>query len=236
MTDDILQQQIAYYRARAGEYDEWFYRLNRYDRGAELNERWFREATQVMKALESLGHVENALEIACGTGIWTQELVKISDHVTAVDAVEEVLTINRAKLGKANVTYLQTDIFTWQPEHQYDLVFFSFWLSHVPPEQLAPFLRLVNRALRPGGSLFIVDSTPDLTSSSKDSPRRDDGSILQKRKLNDGKFYTIYKIYYEPDDLRTKLQAAGFNADVRTTDHSFIYASGVKEKEDDAVP
>lgn len=34
---DILQQQIAYYRARAGEYDEWFYRIGRYDRSAEFN-------------------------------------------------------------------------------------------------------------------------------------------------------------------------------------------------------
>lgn len=236
MSDDVLEQQIAYYRARAGEYDEWFYRLNRYDRGEELNARWFREAAGVMRTLENLGHFANALEIACGTGIWTQELVKIADHVTALDAVAEVLTLNRAKLGDANVTYIQTDVFTWQPERQYDLVFFSFWLSHVPPARLATFLSMVNRALRPGGSLFLVDSTPDLTSSSLDSPRRDDGSILQRRKLNDGSFYTIYKIYYEPDDLRAKLLAAGFNADVRKTDHSFIYASGVKEKEYDAVP
>lgn len=235
MNDNVLQQQIAYYRARSGEYDEWFYRLNRYDRGAELNERWFREVTEVRQTLEALGHVGEALEIACGTGIWTQELVRIADHVTALDAVEEVLAINRAKLGKANVTYVQTDVFAWQPDHQYDLVFFSFWLSHVPPENLAAFLATVNRALRPGGRLFIVDSTPDLSSSAKDSPKRDADPVYQKRKLNDGSLYTIVKIYYEVDDLRAKLNAAGFNADVRKTDNSFIYASGVKEKEAHAV-
>lgn len=29
--DPTLQQQIDYYRARAGEYDQWFYREGRYD-------------------------------------------------------------------------------------------------------------------------------------------------------------------------------------------------------------
>jgi hypothetical protein len=30
--DDLLQEELAYYRARAGEYDEWFLRQGRYDR------------------------------------------------------------------------------------------------------------------------------------------------------------------------------------------------------------
>ncbi|MBC7814227.1 MAG: class I SAM-dependent methyltransferase, partial [Burkholderiales bacterium] len=68
---DTIRQQIDYYRARAGEYDQWFYRLNRYDHGADANRRWFEEAAQVMSALHALPPVEHALELACGTGIWT---------------------------------------------------------------------------------------------------------------------------------------------------------------------
>ncbi len=234
VNDDILQEQIAYYRARAGEYDDWFYRRNRYDRGAAINQQWFDEAAQVRRALEVLGHVTNALELACGTGIWTQELAKLADHVTALDAAEEVIAINRAKLNAANVTYQQADLFNWQPDQQYDLVFFSFWLSHVPPDRLASFLATVNRAVKPGGRLFIIDSTPDVDSSAKDSPERHD-NVYQRRNLKDGSQFTIVKIYYEPDSLRDSLSAAGFRADVRTTDHYFIYASGVKEKEADAV-
>jgi 2-polyprenyl-3-methyl-5-hydroxy-6-metoxy-1,4-benzoquinol methylase len=232
MSDEVLQQQIAYYRARAGEYDEWFYRLKRYDRGAEANQQWFDEAGIVRDALHSLGHVSEALELACGTGIWTQELAKLADHVTAIDAAEEVLAINRAKLNAPNVTYKQADLFVWQPTQQYDLVFFSFWLSHVPPERLAPFLAMVNHALKPGGRLFLIDSTPDLGSSAKNSPQRENEGIYQKRNLNDGNLYTIVKIYYEPADLEIKFAAAGFHASVQTTDHYFIYASGVKEQPD----
>ena len=34
MDERLLQEQVDYYRARAGEYDEWFFRTGRYDLGA----------------------------------------------------------------------------------------------------------------------------------------------------------------------------------------------------------
>ena len=51
MTDSIIQEQIAYYDARASEYDEWFYSIGRYDRGEELNGLWFNEVAVVKSAL-----------------------------------------------------------------------------------------------------------------------------------------------------------------------------------------
>ncbi|MFN8560734.1 MAG: class I SAM-dependent methyltransferase [Anaerolineae bacterium] len=111
MTDDILQQQIAYYRARSGEYDDWFYRLNRYDHGAELNRQWFDEAAVVRRALHDLGHVGDALELACGTGIWTQELARIAEHVTALDAAEGDHAQPRKTSRSAKVEYQQLDLF-----------------------------------------------------------------------------------------------------------------------------
>lgn len=228
MTDDILQEQIAYYRARSGEYDDWFYRLNRYDHGAELNRQWFDEAAVVRRALHDLGHVGDALELACGTGIWTQELARLADRITALDAAEEVIALNRAKVRSAKVEYRQIDLFAWEPDRQYDLVFFGFWLSHVPPERLASFLATVSRAARPGGHIFMVDSRQESVSSATDHPLRQDEHIFHTRKLKNGSVYTIVKVFYKQDDLRAALSAAGFSPDVRTTDHHFIYASGDK--------
>jgi len=233
--NSILHQQIAYYRARASEYDEWFYRLKRYNNGEALNQLWFDEAAVLMQTVSSLNHVTDALELACGTGIWTRELLKLADHITALDASPEMLELNRAKLNAPNVTYQQADLFAWQPDRQYDLVFFSFWLSHVPPERLASFLATVNRAVRPGGQVFLIDSRFEQTSTAKDAPLRDDEHIYRTRKLNDGSKFTIVKVFYESDDLRAALNAAGFKANVQTTDHYFIYASGTKEREPDAV-
>jgi 2-polyprenyl-3-methyl-5-hydroxy-6-metoxy-1,4-benzoquinol methylase len=251
MNSSVLQQQIAYYRARAGEYDEWFYRVGRYDHGAELNQLWFDEVETVVQALRQLPPMERILELAAGTGIWTQELVKLGKRVTAIDASAEVIEINRGKMNPSPlapspytemgrkeknveghigvVEYQQADLFEWQPEEQYDLVFFSFWLSHVPPERLDPFLDKVRRAVKPGGRVFAIDSMPDDTSSAKNHEAYQPESIYHTRKLNDGQEYQIVKIFYQPDALEKKLGEYGFEAQVRTSGRYFWYAKGTQK-------
>ena len=92
-----------------------------------------------METLHGGGPLGDVLELACGTGIWTEQLLKIGQHITALDASPEVIEVNRAKLKSDRVTYEQADLFTWEPDQTYDLVFFGFWLSHVPPEQVEAF-------------------------------------------------------------------------------------------------
>ena len=229
MTQETIQTQIAYYNARAKEYDEWFYRIGRYDRGSEINQRWFDEVAALKNVVHKVGTVESILELACGTGIWTQELLKIGKQITALDASQEMIEINCQKLNSAsNVEYQQLDLFLWQPDKQYDLVFFSFWLSHVPPAKVDEFLRKVYNSVLPGGKVTIVDSYFEITSSAKDHPLQDKNEIYQQRKLNDKREFQIFKIYYQPDVLLNKLTQAGFQAEVGLTDTYFIYAQGVK--------
>lgn len=228
MSNETIQEQIAYYRARAGEYDQWFYRIGRYDHGHEVNQRWFDEAAEVMRALHQLGPFDEVLELACGTGIWTRELVKVGSRITAVDASPEVIEINRTKLLSPNVEYAQADLFAWEPEREYDLVAFAFWLSHVPPESLDGFLRKVCRAVRPGGRIFMVDSRLAQTSTAKDHPIAEHDEPFQVRKLNDGREFKIVKVFYEPQSLQDKFTEAGIQADVKGTENYFIYAIGTK--------
>ena len=89
---DKLQEQVDYYRARASEYDEWFYRIGRYDRGAEINQRWFNQVAVVKSALHKLGKFASVLELACGTGIWTAELLQVARN--------SMLLMPRQKLSK----------------------------------------------------------------------------------------------------------------------------------------
>ena len=228
MPEDILQEQIRYYRARAGEYDEWFYRKGRYDYGEALNRQWFDEAAIVMRSLHAIGPVERTLELACGTGIWTEQLLKVAGHITALDASPEVIAINRGKLNAPNVTYHQVDLFAWVPTETVDLVLFGFWLSHVPPEGLDTFLDKVSRALRPGGQAFIVDSRPKGIGTARDQVI-DEQNPVMRRLLNDGSEYQIIKVFYQPDELQARLARHGLQADVRTTENFFIYAHGRKQ-------
>lgn len=108
---DDLQQQIAYYRARAGEYDEWFYRQGRYDRGEALNRCWFNEVETVMRALQTIGPVANGLELAAGTGNWTVPLASLCQQLEVVDASPEMIAINQHKVAQPHVEYTQADLF-----------------------------------------------------------------------------------------------------------------------------
>ena len=225
---DILQEQMAYYRARAAEYDEWFYRHGRYDRGEEANAQWFAELDIVRNALHNLKPVDSALELASGTGIWTGELLKLAQHITALDAAQEMHAINRSKHPEAMIDFQQVDLFEWSPETTYDLVFFAYWLSHVPPEKLDAFLEKVYQATKPGGKVFMIDSRLNVYSSAANHPEPDLDNHTHTRLLNDGQTYTIYKIFYEVDALTEAFHKAGFSPKVQITDNYVIYVEATK--------
>lgn len=224
----ILDEMVAYYRARAPEYDEWWQRQGRYDRGPAANARWFAEIQEVLTDFDACGFTGAILELAPGTGNWTQQLLRTADTITAVDASPEMIDLNRARVQSKRVTYILADLFTWQPDRQYDAIFFGFWLSHVPTERLAGFWRTVALALRPGGKLFFLDNLREATTTSVDQHLPAADSQLMTRKLNDGRTFQIVKNYFEPARLTAQCQAAGLDVMVKTTTTYFLYGLGQK--------
>lgn len=228
VSPEILQEMKVYYQERAREYDQWFYRQGRFDQGQEHTARWFAEVREVEQALEASNLVGDVLELAPGTGIWTQRLVRTATTVTAVDASPEMIEVNRAKVGDARVSYELGDLFSWRPARLYDAIFFGFWLSHVPRERLDAFLSSVAAMLRPGGKIFFVDSRRETTSTAIDHELPAEENQTMLRKLNDGRTFEIVKIFYDPADLATHCKQAGFEIDVRETATYFLYASGTR--------
>ena len=224
--DHLLQDQIDYYRARAGEYDEWWFRTGRYDRGPAFNANWHADVGEVERALAEwldAHRPRSVLELACGTGLFTRLLAPRVERLTAIDASPEVLAINRARVASHNVEYIETDLFKWQPRERYDAAFFSFWLSHVPDERFAAFWDVVREALAPTGAAYLIDSAFDPTSTAKDHavPTRDAGIVT--RRLNDGREFRIVKLFYEPATLDAKLARVDFASRIRQTARYFIY-------------
>lgn len=224
--DRLLQDQIDYYRARAGEYDEWWFRTGRYDRGPEFNAQWRAEVVEVEHAVAEwleMRRPRRVVELACGTGLFTRLLAPKVDKLTAIDASPEVLAINRARVMASNVEYLEADLFAWHPRAPYDAAFFSFWLSHVPEERFPAFWEAVAAALEPGGAAYLIDSAFDPTSTAKDHavPGRDAGIVT--RRLNDGREFRIVKLFYEAAALDAKLARVHFVSRIRQTPRYFIY-------------
>jgi SAM-dependent methyltransferase len=228
-SDRLIEEQIAYYQARAGEYDEWFLRQGRYDHGPEMNARWFAEVEQVAQALEAFAPSGDVLELASGTGLWTQRLVATAQTLTAVDSSPEVHAVNQERLGGAPVRYEVADLFRWQPDRQYDTIFFSFWLSHVPPERLESFWSMVRAALAPGGCVFFVDALYEETSTAKNHQLEGPDAHAVTRRLNDGQEYRIVKVFYRPETLTEQLTAWGWQVRIERTPTYFYYGEATIE-------
>ncbi len=220
-----LASQLDYYRARASEYDAWFLRQGRYDRGEAHRKRWFAEVEVLVGALENFAPRGNILELACGTGWWTEQLVRYGDSLTAVDASPEVIALNRQRLPSANVKYVQADLFSWTPEQKFDTVFFSFWLSHVPPERFAGFWATVKASLNPGGRVFFIDSSYTPEGTAKDHVLNGREATTVTRRLDDGRTFDIVKVFYEPVKLAADLVALSWQSEVRQTETFFIYGT-----------
>jgi len=224
----ILAEQVAYYRKRAGEYDEWWFRTGRYDHGPELNAAWHADVSAVERALCAFADArrpQNALELACGTGLFTRWLAPRVGTLLALDASPEVQAINHARVAADNVTYGIADLFAWEPAGRYDLVFMSFWLSHVPDDRFDDFWRKVRAALADGGSAYVIDSGWDMTSTAKNHATPDRQAGIAQRKLNDGSEYRIVKIFHEPDALAQRLASLGLASHIVHTPRYFIHGA-----------
>jgi demethylmenaquinone methyltransferase/2-methoxy-6-polyprenyl-1,4-benzoquinol methylase len=201
----LLAEQIAYYRARAPEY--------------ELGAIPGALGDEPKAALEAFGATGAVLELACGQGVWTSMLLRHADTVTALDASPEMLAIASDRVRDPQVTFVQADVFAWQADRRYDVVFFGFWLSHVPLERFEEFWGRVEGWLEPGGRVFFVDDayrTPDELIYGEES------SIVQRR-LSDGSPHRIVKVAHEPAELERRLRELGWAIDVGASAHEPFY-------------
>jgi demethylmenaquinone methyltransferase/2-methoxy-6-polyprenyl-1,4-benzoquinol methylase len=214
--DALVEEQIAYYRARAGEYDDTMRQLGRYASlgggvAGRSGEQDGRDVAIVLEALDGMRPFDAVLELACGTGWWTQWLAEHGRRVTAVDAAEEMLALNRERVKATNVKYIAADVFSWKPNRKFDLVFFAFWLSHVPHDRFAAFWQLVGDSLAPHGRVFFVDELD--TEEARGQETRVGGDAVL-RTLEDGRQFRAVKVFYQPSELEAKLRTLGWNVDV----------------------
>jgi SAM-dependent methyltransferase len=225
-SERVLAEQRRYYRERAPEYDDWWFRRGSYVLDAETAARWFADVGQLEAALDVFGPRGDVLELAAGTGIWTRHLIRYADRVTAVDAVAEVLELNRARTGGA-AEYVVADVFDWEPPRTFDVCFFGFWHSHVPSRHFEAFWQLVGRALKPDGRVFVVDN------ARLGDPRHlvhATGEIARRR-LSDGREFDIVKRFWEPRELEREVAAVGWRLDVSTTANGyFIFGAGTRAR------
>src|ERR1700722_5392067 len=167
----LLDEQAAYYRALGADY---------LDQGLDLP-----GGGELAEALEAFQPTGSVLELACGPGVWTGQLLRHASDVTAVDASAEMLAVAAARLRAGRARLIQADLFGWTPDRRYDVVFFGFWLSHVPHERFESFWSLVTECLKDDGRVFFADDAYRTPDELIEGP----SSSTIRRRLDDGAFY-----------------------------------------------
>ena len=202
-------QLVPYYEARAAEYDEWYLRRGRYSHGLVSDMAWEMELAVASTWLDGLPLGGEIVELAAGTGWWTA-LLAAKGELHAYDAAGAPLDRARSRLVAHGLrAHLHVRDAWAAPDRAVDALFSGFWLSHIPRPRLAAFLGIARAWLRPGGIYAAIDSQPDAASGAVDrlpAPAPD----LARRRLADGREFTIPKVHYPADELAEALRSAGF--------------------------
>lgn len=194
--DDVLADQIGYYRSRAGEYD-----VTAYGDVAAARER-------IARLVARMGPSGRVLEIACGTGLWTEALAGLADTVLAIDAAPEAVAIARDRIGSGNVTFEIADVFTWTSDDRYQVIFLSAWLSHVPASRFEQFWRKLRPLLAEGGRVLFIDEHVDVRDKEAYVPGAEE---IVERRLRDGRTFRVVKNFVDPQTLRDRLRDLGWD-------------------------
>ncbi|MEQ1746927.1 MAG: class I SAM-dependent methyltransferase [Saprospiraceae bacterium] len=189
---------IRYYRERAPEYEAVYARPEDQpdlDRMAAIFQAIFLE--------------KNVLEIACGTGYWTEYVAQTARTVCATDINQSVLDIAVAKsYPRGNVRFRVEDIFERHPGEHFDALLGGFIWSHILLERLDEFLdRALDRVV-PGGLVVFADSQFLPNRSTPTSHTDTAGNNFQTRRLLDGSEHLVLKNFPSPEFLREKLPRA----------------------------
>ncbi|MEO5575463.1 MAG: class I SAM-dependent methyltransferase [Gaiellaceae bacterium] len=176
----------AYYEARASEYDDWWLDTGRFEQRDRPG--WHEERDELIAALASL-EPARTLDVACGTGFLTRHL---PGDVTGLDQSPAMLELASARVPEAG--FVRSDALRLPfRDETFERVFTSHFYGHLEDGVRERFLAEA-RGVAP--ELVVVDSA-----------LRDDVQPVewQKRILEDGSRWQVYKRNFEPDELAGEL-------------------------------
>ena len=203
----------SYYAARATEYDKVYLKP---ERQSDLRaiESWlpavFRDTT--------------VLEVACGTGYWTQFIAPAAAHVVAIDSSPETMDIARSRVAAGRVSFLVGDAYELSPGlGMFNAAFAGFWFSHVHKARRHEFLRGLDALLVPGAKVVLLDNLYVEGSSSPIAETDADGNTYQARSLEDGSKHRVLKNFPSQAELQASLGRLCKWSKFRTWQHYWAF-------------
>ncbi len=197
----LIAEMKRYYEARAPWHDQYMSYTTHVELEALL--------APIIEDVTPYVTDRDVLEIACGTGNWTQLLAKRARSVVATDGSAAMLARARTKCSTAhNVMFAITDGYTLNGVDQtFSAAFAADWWSHIPKSKIALFLQTLHEKLGRGASVLFLDMTyqdyPEFTAYRRD----DEGNGITKRRLPNGQEFDVIKNFPTEHELRMHVAA-----------------------------
>ena len=207
-SDDCIKKEIkSYYNERAEEYDEIYGGKGHVTLDPNV---YLKDVTRTSEIASGFGS-GHLLDIACGTGFWLLSYYQNCSEITLLDQSEKMLKECRRRVENLGLLtsahFIQGDFLEVSLEPSiFDCAFVGFLLSHFILEQEKVFFLNLKRILKPHGHLMIVDSA---WNNERQKYTKKEG--IQKRILNDGRIFTVYKRYFEKSDIERMCSRYNFN-------------------------
>lgn len=183
---------IDYYAKRANEYERIYEKPERQNDLAKLKELFQKTCA---------GH--KILEIACGTGYWTQAISQMAKSITATDFNEEVLQIARAKKYGCEVSFQKADALNLSfPQNNFTAGLAAAWWSHLRKSEIRSFLSQFHRQFSSGALIVFMDNRFVPNSNTPISRTDDEDNTYQLRKLENGNEYEVLKNFPDEKEAR----------------------------------
>jgi demethylmenaquinone methyltransferase/2-methoxy-6-polyprenyl-1,4-benzoquinol methylase len=199
----------AYYAARAPYYDAVYSKPER--RG---------DIEFLAKHLPQRFSGRQVLEVACGTGYWTQHIAPVAARMVATDGTAEPLEFARLRPAASQVTFLQADAYDLPSTlGTFDAVFAGLWFSHVPIQAREVFLNRLHGHLQPGSRVVFIDNGPVQLRDFPIAETDADGNTYQLRALRDGTVHRVLKNFPSEAELRALLASKKMRVSAATVNY-----------------
>lgn len=203
--EDLIKEMNEYYRENVPYHDECMSYTDNLSMEKLL--------APIIKRVEDDIVDKDVLEIACGTGNWTQVLSKRARLVVATDINEAYLIeAKRKPYQKDNVVFKVADAYTLDGiDRKFNLAFASDFWSHVPKWKIKSFVETLHSKLLPSSEVIMIDMLRRPELDKMFSHIDQEGNVIQNRTLPNGKRYHVVKNFPEEKELLDCLKGYGIN-------------------------
>lgn len=210
---DAIDEMRAYYAERAPYYDAVYDKAERRSDIAFLREHLPKRVAD-----------RSLLEVACGTGYWSQFIAPVASSCVVTDGTPEPLAFAKLRPGTSHAAFHLADAFALPSSlGTFDCAFAGLWFSHVPIERRGEFLGSLHALLVPGARVLFLDNSEVQCKEHPIVESDTHGNTYQHRRLRDGSIHRVLKNFPTESELRVSVSPVARLCEYRALENFWLF-------------